>query len=93
MPYIKRISSRIAGADNGSGGSKKAGLVYGSDWRRIPRSILKSDTTNTILDCMLKNCKKVYTGKDESGNNTYQTIYMPFTTTYVNRNARNNTLK
>jgi hypothetical protein len=87
MPYIKRISSRIAGADNGSGGSKKAGLVYGSDWRRIPRSVLMTGTTNTILDCMLQNCRRVRT---DSG---VQTVYMPFTSTYVNRRARNNTVK
>jgi len=88
MPYIKRISSRIAGADNGSGGSKKAGLVYGSDWRRIPRSVLMSGTTNTILDCMLQNCKRV---RNSAG--ALETIYMPFTKTYVNRRARNNTVK
>jgi len=93
MPYIKRISSMVAGADNGGGGSKKAGLVYGSDWRRIPRSVLMTGTTNTILDCMLKNCRKVYTGKDAQGNSLYDTIYMPFTTTYINARARNNTLK
>jgi hypothetical protein len=87
MPYIKRISSMVAGADNGGGGSKKAGLVYGSDWRRIPRSVLMTGTTNTILDCILKNCRKVRT---ESG---IQTVYMPFTKTYINRRARNNTLK
>lgn len=88
MPYIKRISSIVAGADNGSGGSKKAGLVYGSDWRRIPRSVLMSGTTNTILDCMLQNCKRVRTSTG-----ALETIYMPFTTTYVNRRARNNTVK
>ena len=87
MPYIKRISSIVASADNGGGGSKKAGLVYGSDWRRIPRSVLMTGTTNTILDCMLQNCRKV---RNEAG---IQTLYMPFTTTYINRRARNNTLK
>ena len=87
MPYIKRISSMVASADNGGGGSKKAGLVYGSDWRRIPRSVLLTGTTNTILDCMLQNCRRVHT------NTGIQTVYMPFTTTYVNRRARNNTLK
>ena len=88
MPYIKRISSMVASADNGGGGSKKAGLVYGSDWRRIPRSVLMTETTNTILDCMLQNCKRV---RNSSG--ALENIYMPFTTTYVNRRARNNTLK
>jgi hypothetical protein len=87
MPYIKRISSIVASADNGGGGSKKAGLVYGSDWRRIPRSVLMTGTTNTILDCMLQNCKRVRTSAG------LETLYMPFTTTYVNRRARNNTLK
>jgi len=87
MPYIKRISSMVASADNGGGGSKKAGLVYGSDWRGIPRSVLMTKSTNTILDCMLQNCKRVRT---DAG---IQTVYMAFTTTYVNRRARNNTLK
>ena len=88
MTYIKNIASITGKADNGSGGSKKAGLVYGSDWRRIPRSVLMSGTTNTILDCMLQNCRKV---RNSSG--ALETIYMPFTTTYVNRRARNNTVK
>ena len=88
MPYIKSIASITGKADNGGGGSKKAGLVYGSDWRRIPRSVLMSGTTNIILDCMLQNCKKVRTSTG-----ALETIYMPFTTTYINRRARNNTVK
>jgi hypothetical protein len=87
MTYIKNIASITGKADNGSGGSKKAGLVYGSDWRRIPRSVLMSGSTNTILDCMLQNCRRVRTSAG------LETIYMPFTTTYVNARARNNTVK
>jgi hypothetical protein len=90
MPYIKRISSIVAKGDNNSGGNKKAGLVPSSDWSRIPRQILFSNVTNTLptLDCMLTNCKKV---RDSNG--VIQTISMPFTRTYVNKRARNNTLK
>jgi hypothetical protein len=90
MPYIKRIASSVAKADNNSGGNKKAGLVPSSDWSRIPRQILFSNVTNTLptLDCMLTNCKKV---RDSNG--VIQTISMPFTRTYVNKRARNNTLK
>jgi hypothetical protein len=90
MPYIKSISSRIARADNNSGGNKKAGLVSSTDWSRIPRNILFSNVTNTLptLDCMLTNCRKV---RDSNG--VIQTISMPFTRTYVNKRARNNTLK
>jgi len=90
MPYIKSISSRITRADNNSGGNKKAGLVSSTDWSRIPRNILFSNVTNTLptLDCMLTNCRKV---RDNNG--VIQTISMPFTRTYVNKRARNNTLK
>ena len=35
MPYIKRISSIVNGADACGGGMKKAGLVYKSDWGRV----------------------------------------------------------
>jgi hypothetical protein len=90
MPYIKRISSRIARADNNSGGNKKAGLVSSTDWSRIPRNILFSSVTNTLptLECMLTNCRKV-----RGDNGLIQTISMPFTRTYVNKRARNNTFK
>jgi hypothetical protein len=92
MPYIKSIASITGKADNGGGGSKKAGLVYGSDWRRIPRSVLMTGTTNTILDCMLQNCRKISAGKDSAGNQLYEIIYMPFTKTYINKRGRNNTV-
>ena len=90
MPYIKSIASIVAKADNNSGGNKKAGLVSSSDWNRIPRQILFSNVTNTLptLDCMLTNCRKV---RDNNG--VIQTISMPFTRTYINKRARNNTLK
>lgn len=90
MPYIKRIASIVAKGDNNSGGNKKAGLVPSSDWSRIPRQILFSNVTNTLptLDCMLTNCRNV---RDSNG--VIQTISMPFTRTYVNKRARNNTLK
>ena len=90
MPYIKRISSIVAKGDNNSGGNKKAGLVSSTDWSRIPRNILFSNVTNTIptLDCMLKNCRHV-----KGNDGLVQIIYMPFTRTYVNKRARNNTLK
>ena len=51
MPYIKRQQSIINSADACGGGMKKAGLVYGSDFRRIPYSILKS---NTVTDFNFK---------------------------------------
>jgi len=49
MPYIKRVQSIVNSADACGGGMKKAGLVYGSDWARINRSILKSNTVTNIV--------------------------------------------
>jgi hypothetical protein len=86
MPYIKRISSIVGKGDNGGAGSKKAGLVYRTDWNRVPGNYLLKNTTNQILDCMLKNCKRI---KNKDG--TYTTLFMPYTSTYVNPRARNNT--
>ena len=48
MPYIKRVQSIVNSADACGGGMKKAGLVYGSDWRRVPPSVLKSNTVTNI---------------------------------------------
>ncbi len=48
MPYIKRVQSIVNSADACGGGMKKAGLVYGSDWRRVPTSVLKSNTVTNI---------------------------------------------
>jgi hypothetical protein len=49
MPYIKRVQSIVNSADACGGGMKKAGLVYGSDWRRVPTSVLKSNTVTNIV--------------------------------------------
>ena len=51
MPYIKRQQSIINSADACGGGMKKAGLVYGGDWRRINKSYLKR---NTVTDLTFK---------------------------------------
>jgi hypothetical protein len=51
MPYIKRQQSIINSADACGGGMKKAGLVYGSDWKRINQSYLKR---NTVTDLTFK---------------------------------------
>ena len=48
MPYIKRQQSIINSADACGGGMKKAGLVYGSDWKRINQSYLKSKTVTNL---------------------------------------------
>lgn len=48
MPYIKRVQSIINSADACGGGMKKAGLVYGSDWKRVSQSILKKNTVTNI---------------------------------------------
>jgi len=49
MPYIKNIQTLINHADAcGGGGMKKAGLVYKSDYTRIPRKILLSKTPHNI---------------------------------------------
>jgi hypothetical protein len=49
MPYIKRQQSIINGADSCGGGMKKAGLVYGSDWKRVGSSYLKSNTVTNLV--------------------------------------------
>ena len=59
MPYIRRVQSIINNADTCSGGMKKAGLVYGSDWRRINQSYLKTNTvTNISFKWDKKSCCK-----------------------------------
>lgn len=59
MPYIKRVQSIINSADACGGGMKKAGLVYGPDFRRIPRSILNSNTvTNIVFKWDTSSCHK-----------------------------------
>ncbi len=49
MSYVnKRIQSLINHADVCGGGMKKAGLVYGPDWSRVPGSIVLSSTPSNI---------------------------------------------
>ena len=49
MSYVnKRIQSLINRADVCGGGMKKAGLVYGSDWTRVPGSAVLSRTPSKI---------------------------------------------
>jgi hypothetical protein len=49
MSYVnKRIQSLINRADVCGGGMKKSGLVYGSDWTRVPGSIVLSKTPSKI---------------------------------------------
>lgn len=60
MPYIKNIQSMVNNADSCGGGMKKAGLVYGSDWKRIAGNHLKSNTptnlTFTLYGKAVKDC-------------------------------------
>jgi hypothetical protein len=50
MSYVnKNMQSKINHADAcGGGGMKKAGLVYGNDWRRINRHTLLSNTPTNV---------------------------------------------
>ena len=48
MPYIKRQQSIINSADACGGGMKKAGLVYGPDFRRVNQSYLKKNTVTNL---------------------------------------------
>jgi hypothetical protein len=97
MPYIPRIQSIINKADACSAGSKKAGLVYGSDFTRVPYNILKSRTpTNILFSATTGNCcsgnNSEYNNNDsdrghsDRGNsnvNDSSTIYSPsFTQDY-----------
>ena len=93
MPYIPRIQSIINKADACSAGSKKAGLVYGSDFTRVPYNILKSRTPTNILfsattgNCCSGNSSEYNKGNDNKrGNinaNDGSTIYSPsFTQDY-----------
>lgn len=57
MPYIPRVQSIINKADACSAGPKKAGLVYKSDYTRVPHNILKSRTpTNIIFSATTGKC-------------------------------------
>ena len=49
MSYVnKNIQRLINHADACGGGMKKSGLVYGSDWSRVPGSIVLSKTPSNI---------------------------------------------
>ena len=48
MPYIKNIQSMVNNADSCGGGMKKAGLVYGTDFNRLPGNTLKRNTPTNI---------------------------------------------
>ncbi len=49
MSYVnKRIQSLINRTDVHGGGMKKSGLVYGSDWTRVPGSVVLSRTPSKI---------------------------------------------
>ena len=62
MPYIKNIQSMVNNADSCGGGMKKAGLVYGSDWKRVSGNYLKKNTatniTFTLYGKAVKDCCK-----------------------------------
>ena len=67
MPYISRLQSTINKADACSAGNKKAGLVYSSDYSRIPTNILKSKTsTNILFSATSGNCCSGNTKNDFS---------------------------
>jgi hypothetical protein len=55
MPYKSRIQSLVNNTDANSTGNKEAGLVRTSDFPRIPRSILKSKTTNMVISATTGN--------------------------------------
>ena len=49
MSYVnKNIQTRINNTDACGAGMKKAGLVYGSDWARVPGSKILSKTPSNI---------------------------------------------
>lgn len=48
MPAYPRKQSLINNADACSAGMKKSGLVYTSDYSRVPQNILKSRTPTNI---------------------------------------------
>ena len=49
MSYVnKNIQRLINHADACGGGMKKAGLVYGPDWARVPGSIVLTKTPTNI---------------------------------------------
>ena len=57
MPAYPRKQSLINNADACSAGMKKAGLVYTSDYSRVPQNILKSRTpTNIQFSAVTGNC-------------------------------------
>ena len=49
MSYVnKNIQSKINSADACGAGMKKSGLVYGSDWARVPGKIILTKTPCNI---------------------------------------------
>lgn len=49
MPYKSRLQSLMNNADRCSTGNKQAGSVYGSDYARVSKNILKSKTSKPYL--------------------------------------------
>lgn len=56
MPYIKRISSIVNGADACGAGMKKSGIVSTMGLARIPKRILKSRTAQSVPKFVLTCC-------------------------------------
>ena len=49
MPYIARMQSLVNHADALSTGNKQAGLVVASEYSRVPRNVLRSQTTTFLF--------------------------------------------
>ena len=66
MPYIKRLSSIINGADACGAGMKKSGIASRMGWSRIPSKIYKSSTPQKVPPFMLTCCKPTNPPTDSS---------------------------
>ena len=68
MPYKARMQSLVNHADALSTGNKQAGLVIASEYSRVPRNVLRSQTTTYLLSATngnkLQSCGSCKTTND-----------------------------
>ena len=74
MPYIRNIASIVNGADACGGGMKKQGLVYGSDFARISRSVLSASTSINYQFTLYGQATKTCCGGASDAVSTYASV-------------------
>ena len=83
MPYVnKNIQSMVNHSDACGAGMKKAGLVYKSDFRRIPKNILLSSTPHNIVFSLNGNMQNCCGQKATANINPSQGAYRNYRTAF-----------